>query len=460
MGLSIRWRLTLWNLLALAAVLLGFSSLVYVLLVRALYQQVDDKLLAGFRVLERDPRMRDDSDGRLRYWIHELHEHDDIFAVAYDSEGRVHARTEEMAAASVPATAPAATAQPRLRDQTVEALGRQRIAEGRVRLGDQDFTLTLMSPLEGVDRERRRLLMALVLAVPVALVLSGGVSYLLARKAMAPVARLRTLAREITADRLDRRLEVANPDDELGGLATTINEMIGRLERSFAEIRRFTADASHELRTPLAALRAEAEVALARPSVAPEQQALLGSILEECERLTRLTDQLLTLAREDAGIGPTLLREDVDLTALVTAVAETMRPLAVTRAIHLHVGSPPARVRGDAARLRQVFYNLVDNAIKYTPEGGTVEVRVETLGTTAVATVRDTGIGIPAEHLPHLFERFYRVDKARTREQGGTGLGLSIARSIVLAHGGHIKLESTPGQGTTARVELPLDSTV
>ena len=455
MGPSIRWRLTLWNLLALATVLLGFSGMVYGLLVRALYQQVDDKLLAGFRQIGQDRRLRNDHDGRLRYWIHELHEHDGICAIAYGPEGKVRARTEELAADSVPTPALDESARPRLRDQAVPALGRQRMVEGRVRVGDQDCTLILMASLEGVDRERGRLLRALALAVPVALIFSGGVSYLLARKALAPVARLRALAREVTADRLDRRLEVANPADELGGLALTINEMIGRLERSFAEIRRFTADASHELRTPLTALRAEAEVALSRPAVAPEQQALLGSILEECERLTRLTDQLLALAREDAGVGPPLAPEEVDLTSLVTAVAETMRPLAEARAIRLHVTGGPARVRGDRARLRQVFYNLMDNAIKYTPNGGMVEVRVESSRTGAVATIRDTGIGIPAEHLPRVFDRFYRVDRARGREQGGTGLGLSIARSIVAAHGGHIDLNSTPGQGTTARVELP-----
>src|SRR5262249_45053770 len=159
-------------------------------------------------------------------------------------------------------------------------------------------------------------------------------------------------------------------------------------------------------------LRAEAEAALHRPAVPPEYQALLGSILEECERLSRLTDQLLTLAREDAGVGPPLVCEPVDLTALVAAVTETMRPLAEGRAVRLHAGGGSATVRGEAARLRQVFYNLLDNAIKYTPEGGTVEVMVKAHGSGAVVTVRDTGVGIPAEHLPRVFDRFYRVDKA------------------------------------------------
>jgi heavy metal sensor kinase len=456
MALSIRWRLTLWNLLALAVVLLGFSALVYTLLRRALYQQLDAKLLAGLRQLEQDPRLAADRAGRLRYWIYELHEHDGIFGVAYGPGGEVQARTAELAEDSVPAPPREPAGEPRLHDRAVPILGRQRLLEGR--LAAHDLTVVLMAPLEGVDRELARLRAALALAVPVGLAFSGLAGYLLARQALRPVERLRRQTCQITADRLDRRLEVANPRDELSRLAVTINDMIGRLERSFAEVRRFTADASHELRTPLTAIRAEAEVALGRPGVAPEQQALLSSILEECERLTRLTDELLALSREDAGIAPQE-SEPVDLAALVAGVAETMRPLAEAKGVRLDAGQPAtARIRGDAARLRQVFYNLLDNAIKYTPEGGTVEVRVEARDGRVVAGVRDSGVGIPAEHLPHVFDRFYRVDRARSREQGGTGLGLSIARSIVTAHGGSIELQSAAGRGTTARVVLPQDA--
>jgi heavy metal sensor kinase len=248
---------------------------------------------------------------------------------------------------------------------------------------------------------------------------------------------------------------MGHPDDELGRLSRTINAMIARLERSFAEIRRFTADASHELRTPLTAIRAEAEVALGRRLTEAEHQALLGSILEECERLTRLIDQLLALAREDAG-ARTGGRTEVDLADLVDGVVDTMRPLADAKGVRLlRGGKDSPRVQGDGGRLRQVFSNLLDNAIKYTPEGGTVEVRVGRRDRSAVVTVRDTGIGIPAEHLPRVFDRFYRVDKARTRAEGGTGLGLSIARSIVAAHGGRIELESAPGRGTACTVTLP-----
>jgi signal transduction histidine kinase len=236
--------------------------------------------------------------------------------------------------------------------------------------------------------------------------------------------------------------------------------MIGRLESSFAEIRRFTADASHELRTPLTAIRTETEVALSKPMSGTNCQQLLVSSLEECERLTRLTDQLLALSREDAGSSKQV-RDVVDLTALVRGVVENMRPLAEAKKLHLFLQAKSAlQVRGDEGRLRQIFYNVLDNAIKYTPEGGTVEVTLDQIDGAAQVCMCDTGIDILPEHLPHVFERFYRVDKARSRAEGGTGLGLSIAQSIVAAHGGRIELASIPGKGTTCTVTLPTDGTV
>jgi heavy metal sensor kinase len=450
--LSIRWRLTLWNTLALAALLLGFAGLVYALMRHALYEQADRELRNGLQLLERDERLARGAEGRPEYLIRELKEHNGLFCVVYGPAGAVRARTEELAEDSVPA----APGGPGTRDTTVPILGRQRALVGRLRVGDEEVTVLLTTSLDAVDHELGEPRTALLTAVPGALVVAGGVAYLLARKALAPVEQLRRSTRQITAERLDCRLPVANPGDELGGLASAINDMIARLERSFAEVRRFTADASHELRTPLTAIRTEAEVALARPALPPEQQHLLGSVLEECDRLTRLTDQLLTLAREDAGATPPA-REPVDLSALVAGVVETMCPLADARGLSLTAeAAAGVTVCGDGARLRRVFFNVVDNALKYTPEGGRVAVRVAAEGAEAVVTVSDTGVGIAAEHLPRVFDRFYRADKARSREQGGTGLGLSISRSIVAAHSGHIDLDSAPGQGTTCTVTLPL----
>ena len=469
MRLSIRWRLTLWNVLALSVVLLGFSALVYGLLAQALYERVDRSLQAELAELERDDRMASQRDERLRHWIYEFKEHENISCVVYDSAGKVHDRTVELAADAVPPV-PSVSAGERVHaNASLAIIGRQRTLASRLTLGGQEFTVLLLAPLEEVDRELGELLSALAMAVPFAILVAGGVAYWLARNSLAPVQQLNRLTQEITAERLNRRLPVANSHDELGRLAQTINDMIARLERSFSEIRRFTADASHELRTPLTAIRTEAEVALAKPLDLAEHQQLLGSILEECARLTRLTDQLLTLAREDAcGLDNASrdgqAQEAVDLKALVSSVAETMRPLADSKGLQLrldvpgdHADSGATTVRGDPARLREVFFNLLDNSIKYTPQGGQVQVQISRNGSEAIVAVRDTGIGIAAEHVPHVFERFYRVDRARSRAEGGTGLGLSIALSIVVAHGGRMELASSPGQGTTCTVRLPAE---
>jgi heavy metal sensor kinase len=457
MKLTIRWRLTLWNTFGLAVILVVFAGLVYGLLRHALYAQSDRKLLDAFGQLEQDTRLATAPDERMRHWIEEWTEHENLSAVVYDAEGKVRERTEQLAAASVPPAPSGATSEHRLQDMVIPILGRQRVLGAALVLDGRPSTVLIMAPMEDVDHELAELVTVLATAIPIMLLLSGGLGYVLARKALRPMERLRRSTEEITADRLDRRLPVVNPQDELGRLTETFNAMIGRLERSFAEIRRFTADASHELRTPLTAIRTEAEVALTKPLDLAEHQQLLGSILEECSRLSRLTDQLLALAREDARVARQPPKA-LDLAVLVEDVVETMRPLADAKGLCLRVQANAAAVNGDAPRLREVFFNLLDNGIKYTPEGGEVEVRIGPSGAEALVTVRDTGIGIAAEHLPHIFDRFYRVDKARSRAEGGTGLGLSIAQSIVVAHTGRIECASTPGQGTTFTVRLPLRS--
>lgn len=454
MRLSIRWRLTLWNMLALAIMLLGFGGLVYELLSRSLYQRIDQTLVRELQELQRDRRMQTEGEGRLRYWIYEFKEHDAVHAVVFDAQGKLLAKTEELAEASIP-PAPPPPDQMRIGDGSTPILGRQRMLVGRVLMSDQPLTVVLMAGLSDVDRELALLVTTLATAGPIALLLGGALAYWMARKALAPMEQLHQLTQGITAEHLDRRLPIINSGDELGQLTQTINSMIGRLEKSFAEIRRFTADASHELRTPLTAIRTEAEVALHKSLDVAECKELLGSILEECDRLTRMTDQLLTLAREDAGERPAS-RERVDLVTVVASVTETMTPVAEANGVQLRiVRSTPLWVRGEEGRLRQVVYNLLENSIKYTPAGGKIEVTLVGVSGAVVLTVRDTGIGIPAEHLARVFERFYRVDKARSREMGGTGLGLSIVQSIVQAHDGQVTLASTPSQGTTCTVTLP-----
>jgi heavy metal sensor kinase len=452
MRLSIRWRLTLWNTLTLAAVLLGFGALVYALMARALYRRVDEGLLTEWRELYEEPV------GDVSHGIEEAYEHHQVLCVVYDSRGVVRQLTDQLADADVPAPPESRPPGPRFETTTVPGLGRRRILTAPLRAPGQELTIRLIASLEAADHELGRLLAVLATAVPTALVAAGGLGYLMARRALAPVGQLNRLTAQITADRLDRRLPVTDAGDEFGQLTQTINAMIGRLERSFAEVRRFTADASHELRTPLTAIRAEAELALTRALTESDSRQLLGSVLEECERLTGLADQLLALSREDAGTSAPAL-DPVDVAAALASVVETMRPLAEAKDLQVfRCGPERLTIPGDEARLRQVFFNVLDNAIKYTPVGGRVEVRLERNNQSAVVRVVDTGIGIPPEHLPHVFERFYRVDGSRTRDRGGNGLGLSIARAIVTAHGGRIELESAPGCGTGCSITLPAEA--
>jgi heavy metal sensor kinase len=453
---SIRWRLTLWNLLAVALVLFVFAALVYGLVSHALYEKTDQDLLAGARLLEQDQRLTSEGAPRLKYLIEELQDHQNLACIGFSPGGAVLARTQVLASDSIPSCPPASSGR-LFRDVTLPIIGRQRELATNVRVGSDDVAVVILASLKEVDHQLGHLVTALSTGIPAALLFAGGVGYVMARRALAPVDRLRVLTEQFTAERLDRRLPVPNQHDELGRLAQTINAMISRLEQSFTEMRRFSADASHELRTPLTVLRTEVEVAMSRPLAPAEVQHLLGSVLEECERLTRLTDQLLTLARQDAGRAARP-EQRVALPALLADVVETLRPLAEERAVNFRSEVSDGDVQGDSAALRQVFVNLIDNAIKYTPGGGTVTISVRRENTSVVVTIVDTGEGIAAEHLPRVFDRFYRVDKARTRAAGGTGLGLSIARGIVEAHGGQIELESTPCRGTNATVTLPVEA--
>jgi heavy metal sensor kinase len=321
---------------------------------------------------------------------------------------------------------------------------------------DGPLILQVAAPLAADDRELSELLTVLILAGPLSLVFALGGGYVLARRALAPVDRMAAEADQITATRLDRRLDVINPADELGRLGATLNGMIARLERSFEEIRRFTADAAHELRTPLAVVRNVAEVALRSPREPEHYRRVLADILEEVERLTRLADQLLFLCREDAGLVRRAVGE-LRLDELVRGAVEHMAVVAEAKGLTLKTGELGAcPVRGDADQLRRSLFNLLDNAIKFTPTGGTVRVSLERSDGIVHLVVSDTGVGIPAEHIPYVFERFYRVDPARGREIDGTGLGLAICRSIAEAHGGRIRIESDINIGTRAIVTLPV----
>jgi heavy metal sensor kinase len=317
--------------------------------------------------------------------------------------------------------------------------------------------LILAAPLADVDRSVERLRLLLLVAGPVALALAGGGGWLLTRAALRPVDRMTEQAEAIGADRLGERVSVPDAADELTRLARTLNGMLDRIERGVVEQRRFVADASHELRTPLAVMRAELEVALRDQELAADASEVLDSAAEEVARMSKIVEDLLTLAHRDEG-RLELLLEPVDLREVAATAVDQLRPLAEGRAITLTLEGPDGRVPdliADRSRILQVVTNLVDNAVKYTGDGGAVRVRVWPEAGGAGLSVGDTGPGVPPDALPKVFDRFYRVDAARSRQQGGSGLGLAICKELVEAHGGRVWAQSTLGAGSTFSLLLP-----
>lgn len=322
---------------------------------------------------------------------------------------------------------------------------------------DRNFTYIIGYPLSDLRDLLDNLYVIFLILIPIALAVSivGGLA--LAKKSLQPVDEITRHARRITAENLDQVIAVPNVDDEIGRLGATINNMIRRLHESFARVQQFSADASHELRTPLTVVRGEIELALRTTKSPDEYRRVLESILEETLRLTSIIDNLLTLAKADQGKAHADLTE-VELHHLVEELYEDSVILAEGKNIALTMKSnTPITIVGDRGRLRQLFLNLVDNAVKYTPQGGSVTLSLERRDNAAVFEVVDTGVGIPESELGKIFDRFYRVDKARSRDLGGTGLGLSIARWIAELHRGTITVTSELHKGSTFTVTLPVD---
>lgn len=312
-------------------------------------------------------------------------------------------------------------------------------------------------PLALRDARLESIRMRLMVAVLASTVIAWLLANLLAKTWLRSVDAAAESAHRIgSGETLRERLFVPRDEDEIAKLARAFNELLDRLESAHGTQQRFLADASHELRTPLTVMRGEIEVALRRERPAEEYREVLESSREEIERLARLTENLLSLARSDAGEG-LVTRETIDLATLCERVREAMSAAAAEKRMTLSVEVPePVWVQGDTGALERVFLNLAENAIRYSPAGESVTLHAFADGREAVLSVSDTGPGIGAEHLPHLFQRFYRVDKARSREHGGAGLGLAIVEALVKAHGGSVAVSSVVGKGTIFTVRLPL----
>ncbi len=449
---SLRSRLVLWTV-ALEGVLLVVFATVFVFVLRnAQSQQIEETLRLGAAQLN---AVVDVQEGH--YSVAEEETADlrsrGLMAWVLKPDGKIGLTIGSAAGLPVPNPVPleSQTVDITLPDLTAVRLLQSPLTEGPRNLGSMILAISLRES----QAMMRQILLGLAITIPFVLGLSVVGGLFLAGRALQPVTDITHTAQQINATDLGQRLELAGPDDEIGELTLTFNEMLARLEQAFRRERQLTSDVSHELRTPLGMLKTQLSLARSRPREADALLKMMAAMEGDVDRMTRLIEQMLTLARvEQRGLADFTL---LALGDLVGEIVDQLQASAAEQRLNLHLEVPKKvdlTILGDEERLRQVFSNLIENGLKYTPEGGQVTVNVSRHWQTIAVSVMDTGAGIAPEHLPHLFERFYRADSARARETGGFGLGLAISRAIVEAHGGTITVSSVVGDGTTFSVIL------
>lgn len=460
---SLHIRLTIWYVVLLAVILAAFSAGVYFALRENLYANLDDTLDARTGTL------------LASVDIHTTHPTLDGGSTSDDSQVEQYARLFDTESVTTFDSIPTNVVIPLDQDALRAALSDRKTTRTSVRSSDETYRVefvplvepgfqggTIVGALEvgvsdgDVHDTLSTLLLIIAIAYPLTLIFASAGGVFLAGRALSPIDRLTGVARRITAEDLHQRIDLDLPDDEVGRLARTFNDMIARLDEAFRRQRQFTADASHELRTPLTVIKGQTEVALQRDRDVESYKHVLQSVNGQVDRMIRMSASLLTLARADAGQIP-MAAERADIARIVGDAADQMRVATEGKQIELQVTPGPAvHTRADEDLLLQLILNLLDNAVKYTPPYGLVRIGWSVADGHVQIRVSDTGPGIAAEHLPRIFDRFYRADEARSHPNGGAGLGLSISRWIAEAHGGTIAAESTPGNETTFTVRLPV----
>lgn len=456
---SLKLRLAIWFAATASGILLGLTPVVYRLIEGRLHLEFDRQLRLDWNLVE--GHLETDGAGRVR-WRSDSPAplESSTYATAwFDVWSRDQALLRHWPEHGVETRSPPQMPTNRGRPFYTLTLDNGlsvRTLEQWARIGSREVILRVFRDESGLHRTLREILMGLALGVPLAAVLTALGGYVMAGRLLRPISVMAERARHITSESLDQRLPNPNPHDELGQLASVFNETLQRLEYSFQSLRQFTADASHELRTPLTALRAVGEVALRGTADAKTLRDTVGSMLEEAQRLNDLVDSLLLLARLEGGRAP-LHQEAVSLNQLVTAVCDRMGVLAAEKGQTIRVaGESGVLVTADRLRLGQAAMNILHNAICYGPTGTRIEARVFRRDAEAVIEIADEGSGIAPEHQQKIFDRFYRLDKARSRTEGGAGLGLAIAKLAVEQQGGRIELESQPGHGSRFQIVLPM----
>ena len=453
---SIRLKLTAWYIAILLASLSIFGIAAFVAMRKGIEKSVDENLggqadgvaeVMG-RVLQQEPaRLQDELSEHQ-----ELREQADFLQVC-DRSGHWIYRSRLMEHYDVPVPAEASFSAYNVTSADLPL----RVLMREMSSGGQTYRIQVAMPMDDFNDAIDRFKWVVLLLTPLLLVAATAGGYWLSRRALAPVDQITRATREINSSSLARRLDVPKTGDELQRLSETLNTMLGRLEASFNRIAQFTADASHELRTPLALMRTTTEVSLRTSQNVSDYREAQEEVLAELEKTSSLVEKLMLLARADAGV-ESLQHLPVNIADCLREACKDGQVLAQAKQLSFGqtIDSSTLFVEGDSHALQRLFLILIDNAVKYTKSGGSITVGLKRNDDSVIAEFRDTGIGISGGDLPNIFDRFYRADKARSREFGGVGLGLSIARWVAEAHRGSVEVQSTPGSGSVFRVRLPL----
>jgi len=457
--LSIGIRLTLWYLAIFALGEIVFGAGMWFILRNNVLDMVDDDLESQVEDLKSflATQKNDASPAKLQEEFSEKYplEHSGDYLAVYAGDGSLIYRSAFLESHPTVLVAPNRITRAMSRSRRIDKHPFRFLFEN-LDVHGHTYTVEIGIPADDAFGTFELFRFYLLMFAPLLLLLAAGLGYWMSRRALAPVDALVRTAREVGGTNLNSRLQKLRTGDELQRLSDTLNEMLDRIEKAFIRVTQFTADASHELRTPVSLIRTEAELALRRSRKEEEYKESLRHILLEAERTTVLIDQLLAVARSDSGRESVNL-QSLNLSQILREVAEGWKQVALIRDVELttEIGERNAFVRGDETLIRRLTDILLDNAFKYTSSPGSVSLRLEPTENKIVIAVRDSGLGIAPEEQNKIFERFYRVDKARSRAQGGVGLGLSIAQWIVAQHAGSIKVESRMGAGSEFRVELP-----
>lgn len=462
--LSIGMRLTLWYLAIFALAQIAFGAGMWFLLRHHLYDLVDDSLEGQVEDLQKfmEAQKKSASIAKLEEEVNETYilEHSGDYLELYAENSELLYRSTFLQSHRVTLLPSGGFTKTISRNLKIDHHP-FRFTLQRLRANGHTYTATIGAPTNDVVETLDLFRSYLLAFAPLLFLVAAGGGYWLSRRALAPVDAIVRTAHDISGANLNSRLQKLETGDELQRLSDTLNEMLARIEKAFLRVTEFTADASHELRTPVSLIRTEAELALRRSRGEAEYKEALRHILLEAERTTTLIEQLLAMARADSG-RETLHMQPVDVRETLQGVVQSWRQVAAIRNLQFSAKLPEkisdhdSFVMGDSAALRRVADILLDNAFKYTPSPGSVELSLEHKGEHLVIAVQDSGVGIAEEDQSKIFERFYRVDKARSREQGGSGLGLAIAQWIVEQHRGSMGVDSQPGHGSVFHVELPM----